>query len=209
MDINVAKRTGVKQLTPARALMLELMRRYSTLGFDCALLEVHKLAWFFERHVKHLGMKNPMQLQFVAHRYGPYAHRLEHLLNALDGSYLHSEKRIADAGPIDPIHFDFRHKETVIAYLRGKEAKRYEQALEQTAELIDGFESPLGMELLATVDWLLHRENRQPELADLRSGIAQWPAGAEAAARKQKIFSDRYIELALKRIQSSPIRAAE
>jgi len=34
--------------------------------------------------------------------------------------------------------------------------------LDSTPKRIDGFESPLGMELLATVDWLIEREHAEP-----------------------------------------------
>lgn len=200
---NVSKRAGVHELTPARALISELIRRYSVMGFDCSLLEVQKLAWFFERYVKLFGLKNPMQLEFSAGRYGPYANRLDRLLNSLDGSYLYSEKRIPDADPTDLVQFNYKHKETIAAYLGTGEAKTYLEALDKASELIDGFESPMGMELLATIDWLIHEEGRRPTLEDIRDGIDNWPAGAASAARKQGMFSDRQIELALRRVQSS------
>jgi hypothetical protein len=72
--------------------------------------------------------------------------------------------------------------------------------LDRTAQRIDGFESPLGMELLATVDWLIQRENCTPELLAIREGLARWPAGADAAKRKQDLFDDRLIKLALDRL---------
>lgn len=34
---NVAKRTGVEKLTPARALVAEMVRRYSLLGIECSI----------------------------------------------------------------------------------------------------------------------------------------------------------------------------
>lgn len=37
---NVAKRGGVDKLTPARALIAELVRRYWILGIECSLLEI-------------------------------------------------------------------------------------------------------------------------------------------------------------------------
>lgn len=43
---NVAKPKGVEKLTPARALIAELIRRYWVMGMDCSLLEIQKLAWF-------------------------------------------------------------------------------------------------------------------------------------------------------------------
>jgi len=74
--------------------------------------------------------------------------------------------------------------------------------LEDTARWIDGFQSPLGMELLATVDWLLQKESVAPELPSLREGLRHWPAGADAGQRKLRIFDDRLLGLALHRIET-------
>ena len=197
---NVAKRSGVEQLTPARALIAELVRRYWVLGMECSLLEIQKLAWFLERAIERYNAgDNPLNLQFQTNKYGPYAHRLAHLLNHLDGSYLHCEKRISDADPLAVIWFDDARKEWVQTYLK-TEAKAYRQALEFTEALIDGFESPFGMELLATVDWLLVREGVAPNVPALRTGLRHWRGGPDAAARKDRIFDDRALGIALKRL---------
>ncbi|UZT77098.1 macro domain-containing protein [Ectopseudomonas chengduensis] len=197
---NVAKRSGVEKLTPARALIAELVRRYWVLGMECSLLEIQKLAWFLERAIDRCAsVENPLKLQFVAHKYGPYANRLDHLLNNLDGSYLHCDKRISDAGPLDVIWFNDERKAFVQTYLRS-EAKAYVPALEYTAALIDGFESPYGMELLATVDWLLTRENIEPTVIALREGLQHWSGGQGAAERKNGLFDDHSLEIALQRL---------
>lgn len=197
---NVAKRAGVEKLTPARALIAELVRRYWVLGIECSLLEIQKLAWFLERAIERYNPgDNPLDLRFTADKYGPYANRLDHLLNNLDGSYLHSEKRISDADPLDVIWFDDERKAFVQTYLKS-EAKAYTQALESTAALIDGFESPFGMELLATVDWLLAREGVAPTVPALREGLRHWRGGPDAAARKDRLFDDRALGIALQRL---------
>ncbi len=199
---NVAKRSGVEKLTPARALIAELVRRYWVLGMECSLLEIQKLAWFLERAIERFSPgDNPMALQFVAHKYGPYASRLNHLLNNLDGSYLHCDKRISDADPLDVIWFDDERKIFLQTYLKSSEVKRYTRALEHTATLIDGFESPFGMELLATVDWLMVKQDVAGNVPALREGLRQWQGGAEAAERKARLFDDRALGIALERLQ--------
>lgn len=192
---NVAKRTGVEKLTPARALIADLVRRYSVLGMECSLLEIQKLAWFLERSIAKAELP-PLDLRFQAHTYGPYADRLRHLLDGLDGSYLHCDKRIGDAGVLDVIWFDQSRKAFVETYLRS-EAKEYLPALDSAAALIDGFESPFGMELLATVDWLIERDGVVPEVSALREGLRRWQGGEDAAARKYKLFGDREVGFAL------------
>jgi len=202
---NVAKRTGVEKLTPARAMIAELVRRYWVLGMECSLLEIQKLAWFLERAIEQFSPgDNPLNLQFVAHKYGPYANRLSHLLNNLDGSYLHCDKRISDADPLEVIWFDENRKTYVQTYLK-TEAHAYLQALEYTAALIDGFESPFGMELLSTVDWLISKEGVEPTVQAVREGLKRWPAGAEK--RKSHLFDERAIGIALERLTHPPALA--
>jgi O-acetyl-ADP-ribose deacetylase (regulator of RNase III) len=197
---NAPKREGVEELTPARALIAGLVRRYAVLGFDCTNLEVHKLAWFLHRSVNRLQLADPLNLKFKANKFGPYADALRHLLNGLDGSYLHCEKRLADAGPLDQIWFEDAQSDKVEAYLHSEPAAAYLPALEQTAATIDGFESPLGMELLATVDWLLSEGKCEPTVASVRGALATWPGGRAAARRKQKLFDDRLLDLAIQRL---------
>ena len=197
---NVAKRGGVAELTPARALIAELVRRYWFLGMECSLLEIQKLAWFLARVIGRNPLGDPLQLQFKAHRYGPYANNLTHLLNAMDGSYLQSDKRIPDSKPFDVIWFNEAKKQELAVYLQ-TEAKAFLPILEQTTALIDGFESPYGMELLATVDWLIAEEGCAPTVSALRDGLHRWPGGAPWGERKARLFDDRSLQIALTRLQ--------
>ncbi|WP_322994396.1 macro domain-containing protein [Castellaniella sp.] len=199
---NTAKRTGAEKLTPARALIAELVRRYWILGMECSLLEIQKLAWFLERSVEQLGLPS-LDLRFQAHKYGPYANRLQHLLDGLDGSYLHCDKRLADASPYDVIWFEDSRRAYLQAYLNS-EAKQYLPALEATAALIDGFESPFGMELLATVDWLVAREGADLTIPGIRTRLQHWRDHA-AADRKNRLFTDKALGIALDRLtQTAP-----
>ncbi len=189
------------QLTPVSAMIAELVRRYWILGMECSLLEIQKLAWFLERAIERWSPgDNPLNLQFQADKYGPYADRLRHMLNDLDGSYLHCDKRISDASPLDVIWFDDARKDYLQAYLKSSAAKPYAEALEHTAALIDGFESPFGMELLATVDWLLVRDGVAPNIAAVRAGLRHWSGGVGAAERKDRVFDDRAVGIALERL---------
>jgi len=162
---NVAKRKGLDKLTPARALVAELVRRYWVLGIECSLLEVQKLTYFLDRVITASAIEDPLRL--------------------------HSG---------DTIWFDESKKDRLAAYLKS-EGKDYLSALEKTSELIDGFESPLGMELLATVDWLLVHEGCEPTLDAIREGLNRWPDNA--GERKQRIFDDRMLGIALDRLTAT------
>lgn len=77
------------------------------------------------------------------------------------------------------------------------------KGIDLTAKRIDGFESPLGMELLATVDWLMERQHREPTVESIRTGLREWPAGEAAAERKLRLFDDRLISLAIEQLTMS------
>jgi O-acetyl-ADP-ribose deacetylase (regulator of RNase III) len=201
--MNVAKRGGVERLTPARALVAELVRRYSILGIECTLLEVQKLGYFLERNVVALNLPNKFKFAFAANKFGPYSDKLKHMLNALDGSYLHCDKRLTDAGPFDIIRFDEAKKDHVAAYLTVPEAKQYHAALDATSDLIDGLESPFGMELLATVDWLVHHSDIEAETTSIRAALQKWPGDKSAGERKLRLFDERVIGIAIETLKNS------
>lgn len=200
---NVAKRKGVEKLTPARALVAEMVRRYCLLGIDCSILEVQKLAWFIERGVKRLNVEDPLGFQFAANKYGPYSDNLRHLLDSLDGSYLRCDKRLADADPLDLIWFNDEKRDRVSAYLKSGEGKTYSGVLEWATFTIDGFESPFGMELLATVDWLTEIHEVEPTTAGVMEGLRSWPGGTAAGQRKLRIFDERLISIALDQLKKA------
>ena len=187
-------------LTPARALILDMIRRYAVLGLDCTNFEAHKLAWFLHRAIRTLRLPDPLYLRFEARKYGPYAAQLNGLLDGLDGSYLRYEKRLSVAGPFDLIWFEDGRRDALAEVLRTEPVRLYLPALERAAGVIDGFESPLGMELLATVDWLLVRERVRPTTVAVKAAARHWPGGKPAAARKLSLFDDRRLDLALKRL---------
>jgi O-acetyl-ADP-ribose deacetylase (regulator of RNase III) len=199
---NAGKAIGVENLTPARALIAELIRRYWILGIECSLIEIQKLAWFLERVIEQQALQNPLSLTFKPHNYGPYSDSLRHLLDALDGSYLKSEKRLADAKPLDVIWFDDSKRDRVHDYLQ-TEGKDYLPTLEMTSQIIDGFESPYGLELLATVDWLITKDQCEPTVSAIQVGLQQWSAGKKWADRKLRLFDARTIEIALNHLQQT------
>ena len=194
---NVVKRHGVEALTPARALLAEMIRRYAVLGFECSLLEAQKLAWFLSVATERFGLANPIADDFAANRYGPYSDKVRHLLDSLDGSYIACDTRIADARPFDPIRFRDERRDNVAAYLTTEGAKALRPALDHAMAVIDGFQSPYGLELLATVGWLNRREGIALEPAAMQAALANWPGPAGSAERKARIFGSREIGIAI------------
>lgn len=194
---NVVKRRGVERLTPARAMMADMIRRYEVPGFDCSILEAQKLAWFLSHAARRLGLPDPIEGGFAADRYGPYSDKVRHLLDSLDGSYLTCERRVADARPFDPIRFRYDRRDDVAAFLTTPEARRYRPALDGAEAVIEGFQSPHGLELLATVDWLRRRAGTAMAVGPMRAAIAAWPGPHGAAERKARIFTENDVQVAI------------
>jgi O-acetyl-ADP-ribose deacetylase (regulator of RNase III) len=195
------KRSGVEELTPARAMLVDAIWRYSVLGLECTNLEVQKLAYFLQRILRGMHLEDPLRLTFVPNKYGPYADALRHMLDSLDGSYLHCQKRLHDAGPMDPIQIDLDRLPKVEEYIAGVLAQDHRAALERLDKLIDGFQSPYLMELLSSVDWLLDRREGDATDSQLLEAIAQWPGGKEAARRKARLFKAEAVGLAHERLR--------
>jgi hypothetical protein len=181
-------------LAPAPALLAELVRRYWVLGIECGLLEVHKLAWLLDRAAARSAPHHPLGLSFEAGPYGPQVRGLSDLLAPLDGVYLRCETALHSAGLLDVIWFDDNRCAELQARLR-RDAAPWLQALEDTAACMDGFESPFGMELLATVDWLLSREGVVPTVAAVQGAMRR------AGERQAKVFDDRAVSIALERLE--------
>ena len=70
------------------------------------------------------------------------------------------------------------------------------------AEVVDGFVSPYGLELVSTVDWLVNRECCKRNAGSVRDCMARWPAGQQWAKRKQRLFDERSIDIALERLEA-------
>lgn len=198
----ISKTAGVEKLTIARALIAESVRRYWFLGNECSLLEIQKLAWFIERVAANRGLSDVLKLSFVADRYGPYSNRLQHVLEALDGTYLRSAKRIADSGPGDTIAFNYDRSSELQQFLNLPENRPYLDVLADVEIVTDGLQSALGLELLSTVDWLVQREKCELDSDSILAGLKVW-THEQGRQRKVRLFNRELIAVAIKQLNES------
>ena len=148
----IAKSVKVPHMTPARATLLGLMHRYLLGLMDpfVTLLEIHKLMYFMQE------AKEPLRLKFKKAYEGPYAENLRHVLIPIDGYYISGYAEGGDApdkqislvpGAVkDAEAFLSEHLETMARF-------------DRVADLVQGFETPFGLELLSSVHWVATREN--------------------------------------------------
>ncbi len=143
-------------MTLGRAALIGLIHRYlgGLLDPFVTLLEVHKLMYFMQ------VAGEPLRLQFQKAPYGPYAENLRHVLRAVEGYYVSG---YADGG-------DAPGKQLNLVPGAIQEADDFLTAnfesrarFQRVADLVDGFESPFGLELLSTVLWLAREK---PQLAE-------------------------------------------
>jgi O-acetyl-ADP-ribose deacetylase (regulator of RNase III) len=172
--------TSRPALNVARALFIKLMALYRIPDYQLRLIEVQKLAYFLQI------AGQPLRLNFVPHHYGPYADSLHHVLQRLEGHYLR--------GATD------RKPDTEVRLLDGAEAEADQllatdadalARLRRVAALIEGFETPYSMELLATVHWVAHHEAQAA--ADVDVCVQRVHAWSE---RKRKLLEPPHIRIA-------------
>ncbi len=177
--------TSRPNLTPGRAAMIALMHLYALPGYRLSMLEIQKLAYFLQ------VAGQPLRLSFTRGRYGPYAETLHHVLQRIEGHYIRG--------------YGDRSQAASMYLLAGadKEAQDYlhehpdvDQRLQRVAHLIEGFETPYGLELLATVHWLA---SDTPDVACDSDVAIQAVHGWNE--RKKKMFQPEHIRIAWNRLQ--------
>jgi len=173
----------VPEMTPGRAALVELMHRYLAGLLDpvVTLLEIHKLMYFMQ------VAGEPLDLRFQKAPYGPYAENLRHVLSAIEG---HLVSGYADGGdaPDKQLKLIPGAIDDAAKFLAAHPDTR--SRFDRVTRLVEGFESPFGLELLSTVHWVVKHE----EVHSRDDVIAQTYAWNDRKLR----FTRRQIELAVK-----------
>jgi len=188
---DIVHRTERPTMNPSRAIVLKILDRYFVLGYQLTLLEVHKLLYFLQESGEQL------RLRFAKDRYGPYADNLRHLLHLFEG---HFTLGFADGRNQPETQIELRpgaiNEANKFLGEFAEESRESLQRLERVAELIEGFESPYGMELLATVHWAATRERTLDSgVAGVLRVIEKW------SPRKRRLIKPQHVELAWQQLK--------
>jgi O-acetyl-ADP-ribose deacetylase (regulator of RNase III) len=173
-------------LTAARAMLLDALYTYVLRGEDASVFAANKLAYFLQRS----GEK--MNLQFVGHSYGPYAQAVEKVLYALNGKYLKGLDQMK-VKAFEPLQVNFDNYQEVKEYVDNELTIEQKERLKNLYRLIDGFESSLALEILASVDFLRH-QNRNITENELFEKIQNWND------RKKNLIKKEYISIAIEHL---------
>jgi O-acetyl-ADP-ribose deacetylase (regulator of RNase III) len=179
-------RTRRPNMTPARALLVKLMEQYSSLAYRLTLLEVQKLAYFLQE------AGEPLRLTYEAGHYGPYAANLNKVLERIEGhlirGYGDSQKPDAEIGLLNGAT-----QEANALLVSHEESKA---RLKRVGELIEGFETPYGMELLSSVHWVSEHGSSVNTAGDAVDAVHAWND------RKRGMFSPAHIRVAWSQLVS-------
>ncbi len=186
-DSRANRSSNVPRMTTGRAALLGLMNRYlgALLDPSISLLEIHKLMYLLQ------AAGEPLRLRYVKAPFGPYAENLRHVLREIEG---HLISGYADGG-------DAPDKQLELVPGAVQDAESFLQAhpatherFDRVARLVEGFETPFGLELLATVHWVATQEHAEDHESIMRATYAWGP-------RKRR-FTPAQIQLAEERLRS-------
>jgi O-acetyl-ADP-ribose deacetylase (regulator of RNase III) len=173
------------KMTPGRAAIVKLLSIYREMMYPLTQIEVQKLAYFLARAGQDLGT-----LKFEKHKFGPYAPALRHVLTKMDGAFLSGVGDGTKPSEITVMNTALAEAETLLEASADKETGK---RVDRIGRLIEGFETPYGMELLATVHWAA-AEKPKATLSEIVEAVHNWNA------RKREIMPPSHIKSAYDRL---------
>lgn len=175
----------VPNMTKGRASLLVLSQRYLNGYLDpsISLLEVQKLMFFLQE------AGEPLRLNYSKGLYGPYAENLRHVLRRIEGHFIRGYEDGGDnpMKQLELITDAVTKASELIANNQGINLK-----INKVFNLIEGFESSFGLELLATVYWAIN-DTETNNLQKLQDYIYCW-------SERKKQFTPRQIKIAQNRL---------
>lgn len=127
-----------------------------------------------------------MRLTYVKHHFGPYATNLTHVLRTIEGHFISG---YADGGDAPDKQLELVPGAVEDAETSIEQDISTRDRFTRVVDLVAGFETPFGLELLTTVHWVATRQGART--ADEAVALThQWND------RKLR-FSDRQIRLAM------------
>jgi uncharacterized protein YwgA len=187
LEVKYAANKTTSQLTPARAMLLYIMNKYRVMGYEINLLVVQKIAYFLQR----LG--EPLRLRFEKGFYGPFAYNLTPVLKALRNNYIFY-KSLDDTKPSTLLKLNSSKIDEVEKYFEENLNDEQKERVNSVLSLIRDFETPFGLELLGTIDYIFLQKRNIPEPAETLAEIKNW------TDRKKKLFKPYHIEVAKERL---------
>ena len=176
---------NVPAMTPGRSALIGLMDRYLAGLLDpfVSLLEVHKLMYFMQE------AGEPLRLRLSKGPYGPYAENLRNVLSAMENYYISGYGAGGDAPDKVLELLPGAVEDAKVALSQRPETRA---RFDRVAKLVEGFESPFGLELLATVHWVITREKAHSD-QDVIARTYEWSERKRQFSRQQICIAQRIL----------------
>ena len=173
----IAGLTEAPAMTAGRSALVTLMDRYLGALLDpfVTLLEVHKLMYFL------MEAGQPLRLRYSKAQYGPFAENMSHVLHAVEGHLLSG---YLDGGDAPDKQLNIVPGAVESAYSHLEDDAVTNGRLDQVIDLVHGFETPFGLELLATVHWVITKDGAR-NVDEATRLTYEWNT------RKQMFFSEQ------------------
>lgn len=187
-------RTERPKMTPGRAAIIGIMQRYLPFTVEITAVDIQKVMYFMQE------AGEPLRLNYAKGRYGPYADNLRHVLSSMEGHYIRGTGD-GSAKALDSIPFELLDdaKPAAAEVLAGQPETA--ARMERVTQLVAGYESTYGLELLATVHWAAIRKDDGSRLADplpldeVEQVVGSWNW------RKGQLFTPQHIAKAFARLR--------
>ena len=178
-------RTKRPNMTPGRAAILKVIETYRSLNYGLSKIEVQKLAYFLQ------AAGEDLKLNFVKDKYGPYADALRHALETMDGHFVRGVGDGVVESEIEPVQEALEQANT---FIQNENSQDLDNRVKRVEDLIDGFQSTYGMELLSTVHWVFKEENTSSAEETFHK-IQNWNQ------RKRDLIKPEHVEVAWNRLE--------
>lgn len=178
---------SASSLTQSRAMLLSLLYSYRSMGEEASEFASEKLCYFLQR----MG-ETQIDMEFKQGYYGPYSSRARFLLDAMNGYYIRGMEQM-DAKPFEALELLPGKRPELNAYIVENLSVRQKSNLKKLTELIDGFQTAYGMELLASVDYI-RRKYQVHSSEKIATQLALW------SDRKAQLFPHNHIVIAQKHL---------
>ncbi|MBQ7609155.1 MAG: macro domain-containing protein [Desulfovibrionaceae bacterium] len=183
-----------KDLGDIRRSVLAMLFKYMqiTHSSDISFIETHNLLYFIQT----FGLD--LKLKFAPYCYGVYCNNLDTVLYGIEGEWVQRFKE-HPTNSFETFRFTANANIEDLAV-----AEEYKDKSEKTFAFIHEYENPLGIELLASIHWLVFKENCERDVLSIQNGIQNWCSknNQHWGERKRYYFTPDILDKAVTRINT-------
>ena len=179
---NMIVRTSKPKMTRARAALIQVLERYGLLEYRLSCIEIQKLGYF----LKAAGEPTLQTLKYGRFPHIPYSKELDRAVGRMEGHYIRGYGDGSDRARVQVLPAGRKAAQDFL-----KKEQTANQCLERVSQLIEGFETPYGMEMLATLHWVAQEDSQAAQDCEVAiQRVQEW------SDRKKNLFKPHHLAIA-------------